>query len=332
MRSESSRESGSSSSVEAARLAPPHPGRMSNSSGRVVAASSIGPRTSRRSRSSKSRSSGSAQCRSSTRTTSTRSATSSSMSETQASCRRSRAASGCRSPARSSPSVRPRISLPASRLRTTSGGSVSRRPKCSFSTSASGQYVMPWPYGRQRPVRRNGSGDCPASQPQNSRIRRVLPTPGSPTTVTRCGPALRRPRYAVCKCSSSASRPMKTRRRPPTPRGRMSDTARTTSRQEMPAGFPFACTVVGSPNSNAPRAATTVRSPASTCPGGAASSSRAATLTASPVTKELPSRGRPTTTSPVLTPIRRANSPSKSSLSRFCIERAACNARSASSS
>jgi len=66
----------------------------------------------------------------------------------------------------------------------------------------------------------------------------------------------------------------------------------------------MAATVRASEKANAPRTAATVRSPARISPGSAACSSRAATLTASPVTKELPARGRPTTTSPVLTPMR----------------------------
>ena len=83
---------------------------------------------------------------------------------------------------------------------------------------------------------------------------------------------------------------------------------RVSTRREMsPPGLPLALDGAGSLNSNAPAAAVTVRSPARISPGAAACSSRAATLTASPVTNELPSRGRPTTTSPVLTPIRTAN-------------------------
>jgi hypothetical protein len=67
-----------------------------------------------------------------------------------------------------------------------------------------------------------------------------------------------------------------------------------------------------------PRAAPTVRSPARISPGSAPCSSRAATLTASPLTNELLSRARLTTTSPVLTPIRMARPLS----SRRCIAKA----------
>ena len=66
-----------------------------------------------------------------------------------------------------------------------------------------------------------------------------------------------------------------------------------------------------------------VRSPTRISPGAAACSSRAATLTASPLAKELPTRGRPLTTSPVLTPMRNPSAPPKSSARRNRIARAA---------
>ena len=75
-----------------------------------------------------------------------------------------------------------------------------------------------------------------------------------------------------------------------------------------------------------------MRSPTSVWPGCAACSRRAATFTASPVANELPSRGRPITTSPELMPILRASRPPKSSTSRSCIQSATCAARSAWSS
>ena len=70
-----------------------------------------------------------------------------------------------------------------------------------------------------------------------------------------------------------------------------------------------------------------VSAPMSTSPDGAACSRRAATLTASPVTSVSPSP--PTTTSPVLTPMR-ASSPCSAIAAR--ISAAARTARSASSS
>ena len=157
-----------------------------------------------------------------------------------------------------------------------------------------------------------------------------MPTPASPIRVTSFGRRfIATSRYAARTSSSSSSRPTNASCKPPTPRGRISDSARTSRRAGTPSGFPFASTMKGSPNSNAPRTAPTVRSPTRADPGVAASSSRFATFTASPVTNELPSRGRPTTTSPVFTPILKETAPSKMASRRRCIESAACSARSA---
>src|SRR6476646_1814842 len=176
---------------------------------------------------------------------------------------------------------------------------------------------MPCPYERQRPVRWRGCCSCSASQAQSSRTRRVLPTPASPTIATSRG---RRPdtveRYASCRHLSSFSLPTKAGRSPPTPRGRIRERARTSRRQTTPSGFPLAAIVSGSSNSKAPWTAVAARSPTRICPDVAASSSRAATLTMSPVTNELPSRARPTMTSPVFTPIRSATRSQTSSRGR----------------
>ena len=91
--------------------------------------------------------------------------------------------------------------------------------------------------------------------------------------------------------SSSVARPTNTRPSPPTPRGRISVSARTRRRQTRPPGLPFASIVRGSSNSKAPRTIAAVRSPTRISPGAAACSSLAPTFTASPVTNELPSRG-----------------------------------------
>ena len=96
--------------------------------------------------------------------------------------------------------------------------------------------------------------------------------------------------------------------------------------------LPFTSIVLGSENSNASIAADAVRSPTTISPGAAVCSSLAATFTASPVTKELPSRLRPTTTSPLLTPIRRTSWSPNSSCSLRRIATPARSARSASSS
>jgi hypothetical protein len=82
-----------------------------------------------------------------------------------------------------------------------------------------------------------------------------------------------------------------------------------------------------------------VGSPSSTSPAPAACSSRAATLTGSPVTNVSRLDGSPATTSPVLTPMRsairvpkRRSSSSLRAPRRACISSAARHARSASSS
>ena len=55
-------------------------------------------------------------------------------------------------------------------------GSSSAIPADDFTISASGQYVIPSPYGSARPARTV----APSSAATNSRTRRLLPTPGSP--------------------------------------------------------------------------------------------------------------------------------------------------------
>ena len=116
------------------------------------------------------------------------------------------------------------------------------------------------------------------------------------------------------------SRPTNARMPPRRPRGRVSVSARSSLRALTGCDFPLAATWNASPSANAPPTASAVRSPTTISPGAAACSSLAATLTASPVTNELPSRARPVTTSPVFTPIRSASASPKSSVSR-CLHR-----------
>jgi hypothetical protein len=179
-------------------------------------------------------------------------------------------------------------------------------------------------------VRRNGSGWRAPRRSQNSRTILDLPTPASPRTVTRRGvPSASTAANSRSRISISLSRPTNERFRPSTPRGRMSDSARRRRLPTTPSGLPLATTDCGSSNSNAPRTDATVRSPTRMSPGCAACSRRAATFTASPVTNELCSRGLPTTTSPVFTPIRRESVSPNNSRMRRCIASAACSARSA---
>ncbi len=91
--------------------------------------------------------------------------------------------------------------------------------------------------------------------------------------------------------------------------------------------FPFRTRGSTASTRTASRTSALVSAPMSVSPGAAACSSRAATLTASPVTSVSPSP--PTTTSPVFTPIR-ASSPCSAIAAR--ISDAARTARSASSS
>ncbi len=103
-------------------------------------------------------------------------------------CERPRSA-----PRRETPWARDRsLTRRAPRPRRPPRGSASflaRTPSCPArrsargwrTASASGQNVMPSPYGRQRPRRTVASS---ASEPTSSSIRRDLPTPASPITVT----------------------------------------------------------------------------------------------------------------------------------------------------
>ena len=88
----------------------------------------------------------------------------------------------------SSPSVEAEDLAPAEPLERRSGGSLSRIPKCSLSTSAKR------PVGDALPVREAAAGAPqrrgrlrPASHSQSSRTSRVFPTPASPRIVTSCG-------------------------------------------------------------------------------------------------------------------------------------------------
>ena len=173
----------------------------------------------------------------------------------------------------------------------------------------------------------------------NSATSRDLPTPGSPTTVTsrharsgsdRCELLLehlellgstgeRRPLAPYRRARGRRPRGDGTRGRPPT------SPSRRSARQ--PRRRPRRARADRSPRRGAP------------LPAPAACSSRAATLTGSPVTNVSRSEASPATTSPVLTPIRSAiRVPKRRSSSSFraprraCISSAARHARSASSS
>ena len=135
---------------------------------------------------------------------------------------------------------------------------------------------------------------------RNSAASRDLPTPGSPTTVTS---SQRRSSSARCQASAERSQlasPADERRLVPRARA-----LRAPRRAGRPAPAPPSPSArAARPARSRPRRCTSasVSSPIRISPGCAACSSRAATLTASPVASR---SSVPVTTSPVLTPIRR---------------------------
>ncbi len=192
------------------------------------------------------------------------------------------------------------------------------RARSCFTTSTTGQYVMPSPYGRQRPRTTRASMRSSASA-----TRRDLPTPASPITVTSSQREAVSVRSHVSRSAcSSCPRPTNGQA------CERSGAPRTVSSRKAGTGSDFPFNVSGSTGSTATasRTSASVGSPTSTSPGSAACSSRAATLTASPVASR---SSVPVTTSPVLTPIR-PWMPSSANASR--ISTAARHARSASSS
>ena len=163
-------------------------------------------------------------------------------------------------------------------------------------TSISGQYVMPSPYGRQRPSRIVAS---PSARSRNSRTRRDLPIPAVPRMVNRYGVRSRTARSNACQSwESSFSRPTigassrrvnGSRRRPP---------EQATCRDGLLA---LGRDGRDGPARTASRTRPNVESLEQDLLGAAACSSRAAVLTASPTAIVCPS---PVTTSPVFTPVR----------------------------
>ena len=313
-RSDSASERDSRRIDVALSLPPAQVGRESSSSGRATVSSSIGAsRVQSATCSTRSRNVGSAQCRSSSTTTSGRSRATRSRSVRVAQA----ISSAMPAPSRVIRSCSSSASVSSSRRR----------------TSISGQYVMPSPYGRQRPSRIVAS---PSARSRNSRTRRDLPIPAVPRMVNRYGVRSRTARSNACQSwESSFSRPTIGAS------GRRvngSAPATTSSRRRAATGslLPFAATDGTGSARTASRTKPNVESPSRISPGAAACSSRAAVLTASPTAIVCPS---PATTSPVFTPvrasIRRPKSRSSSSLrpaSASRISAAARTARSASSS
>ncbi len=217
-----------------------------------------------------------------------------------------------------------------------SGGSSSTIPAADWRISRSGQYVMPSPYGRHRPRRIRAR---PATAARNSATRRLLPTPGGPTTIALAGrrSAITRSNVA-CSASSSATRPMRGADSGTTAGSRsasiaMRRTAWTGS--DLPLA---AIARTGSPVA-VWRTSRHVVSPTRISPAAAACSRRAAVFTASPVTRVCRAAGSPATTCPVWMPVRVAiDTPRSRTSSTFSparasrISSAARTARTASSS
>ena len=179
----------------------PQSGSWSNSSGRVVVTTSRGTplASSARCRTKASRAS-SAQCRSSRTTTSGRLAATASRNRRQAvkvsacsgvpvlaSMSLAWPSSGARrvsSHWRSAGSSTTAATVSASLAATVAGSSNSRMPAWALRTSPRAQKLMPSPYGRQWPSRQEISSGWASTNSRSSRTSRLLPTPGSPLTVT----------------------------------------------------------------------------------------------------------------------------------------------------
>ncbi len=153
---------------------------------------------------------------------------------------------------------------------------------------------------------------------ENSRSSRVLPTPGSPTTVTSCGEPARASWSRYCSILR------KTCRRVADSSARPTNVVRCCSRRSIPirlrarsgrqiasgSALPFTVTGGSSSYSNTPAVAWCAASPTTIVPVGATFCSRDAVLTTSPVTLSPICGPWPNaiTASPELIPIRTASS------------------------
>ena len=177
-------------------------------------------------------------------------------------------------------------------------------------TAPKAQYAAGSPYGSGRPCSVRPPSAC--TRAANSRVNRVLPIPGGPTSVTSCGwssPEVRA--HALASSSSSASRPMNGAAESGRSAGADVTVRASHTAQRLPA-CPSAR--IGSIASHAIACAQAmwVCSPSSTPCGGAPACSRAAVLTASPITVNSRRPSGPTgakMTSPVLTPTRTCSPP-----------------------
>ena len=180
-----------------------------------------------------------------------------------------------------------------------------RRPPTAWrSASAIGPNTFASPYGTHWPVSTSAPSSHAAISP-SSLASRLLPTPASPTSSTRCA----RSRVVATSRGRAASRPRR--------RGRRA--ARAARARRRPGGASAssarnACDrLVAAPQPDRPERLVadrvagggSVAGPTITWPGSPSFSSRCAVLTTSPITVgSPPARIAPTSTSPVLTPMR----------------------------
>ena len=165
--------------------------------------------------------------------------------------------------------------------------------------------MIPFPYGRQRPVRIDASSSTLA---RSSFTSRDLPIPAAPMTlITRHSRSRTASSKAVCSRSSSSWR---------STIGESSRLANAGAPERTPSSrhartgcdVPFSSSGSRGSTSTASRTSWYVVSPIRISPALAAASSRCATATAEPVANACPSAGSPATTSPVLTPVRKRSS------------------------
>ena len=182
---------------------------------------------------------------------------------------------------------------------------IAPSPPSSPTSSTRGQYVIPGPYGRQRPDATRAPG---ANRDASSWASLDLPIPAGPISETR--PHLRSPNSRSIAALISSSSPTRPTRGASSRRAYPAAVASTSSRASRVTGwlFPLALNRSRGPTLTASLTSGYVAVPIRIAPFSAACSSRLARFTASPVTNDSPVPGSPATTSPVLMPMRQASS------------------------
>ncbi len=290
----------------------------------------------------------SAQCASSSTTTAGVSAVADRSSAVTAARKWDRRASGLTSASRAASSAESGSDRSRVRLARSSASSSPAITASGASSSAVARFES-MPYGESMPYdtprasyQAIGRAGMPPALARSSASRRLLPTPGSPTTIAA------RPRPASISSSSparrvhSSSRPTSGRVAAASARtGATISRASTISHASTGTLLPFAAMVPSGRPTNAWATYCHVSAVTSTVPGRAAASTRAATFTVSPRASSVSSPGRSPSTiaRPVLTPtLTSGSTPSAAVISRSSaaipdsMSRAACTPRIASSS